>query len=640
MNIIKAIAIGSLFLLQGISFCAQAEATKFDQLQDVLKPVPDTVTLKCTDGVIPNVPVSLLIDKFGYFEAYFRNWGVGRFAYMGKEVGVDGTVQDMRSLLSFVNPSSRSSYDLQGDNDLKTLVLLELAHWLCLKEEEMNLLINSIKLSLQKELYSKSAYEKFLKDGDSSNISIATTLDNNLVAGFSGIDMAVQVPHDSMVSISLDGHYGVVKFDGGYQVIDRNALGEEVLLNIPLMSRFDDVVQFSPNSKLVWIGTSFGKGQLWDIESQILLINSDEVWNFVIFSSDSKWISIFKCDSSVELWEIAAKRLHHVFSFISSVGFSLDSQRIAVKNLNGLSVFNLTSGEKDIIAESVNNPILFSFDGKKVGYIKDRSTFELYDLEKKEIIVKIPGVTDFAFTANSSVLVLEKQNQIVFYNLITKQETFICSGMFLGASSDREAFVIYDDNYSYYFTTNVPVHTMQGGGWFCFGFNADNSLVAKNTEKNKITVFEVVTGSHVFDISLEGMPVGSNIKQIAFGLSGTFLIVECFLRGQGVSSFVINLPLEKTALHLSAEERYLCQALTSRVEDVGHKLDALSLPEELEVMFDRFPRAVQDEILTTEGRIKRDLVRDVQGIYGRMRTIFGIGKEPQAAPSVDYTAVD
>ena len=73
-----------------------------DQRQAMLKSLPDEVTLKCTDGVIENIPVSFLVRSFEYFDVYFRNWGTGRFAYTGKEVVVDGTVQDMKFLLAYV----------------------------------------------------------------------------------------------------------------------------------------------------------------------------------------------------------------------------------------------------------------------------------------------------------------------------------------------------------------------------------------------------------------------------------------------------------------------------------------------------------------------------------------------------------
>jgi hypothetical protein len=127
---------------------------------------------------------------------------------------------------------------------------------------------------------------------------------------------------------------------------------------------------------------------------------------------------------------------------------------------------------------------------------------------------------------------------------------------------------------------------------------------------------------------LEGVPAGAWIEKVKFGSNGTFLIVDYALGSkQDIRACLITLPLEKAGLHLSAEERYFNLALHHKVQEAGHKLDTLSLPENLEVMFDRFPRVLQDEILTTEGRVKRELVRDVKGIYARVRGMFGVGKE-------------
>jgi hypothetical protein len=85
---------------------------------------------------------------------------------------------------------------------------------------------------------------------------------------------------------------------------------------------------------------------------------------------------------------------------------------------------------------------------------------------------------------------------------------------------------------------------------------------------------------------------------------------------------IIYLPCYKSTRDLEActnEERYLYHALRSKVKDTGHKLDTLSLPEELELMFDRFPRVLQDEILTTEGRVKRELAKRVEGVHRKMK---------------------
>ena len=300
-----------------------------------------------------------------------------------------------------------------------------------------------------------------------------------------------------------------------------------------------------------------------------------------------------------------------------------------------------------------------------MGCVGERGGVELYDVKTNECILKLSNALDFSFTSDESVLLVQKGiDTFVFYDLKTKQEvpipkTFVPCHKLVGCSPDKRAFIFYSNGRNdgwcknkYLFTTlTMDVSVDLGFGdpsrsFFGFAFNVDSSLMAIQLKKNHIQVFETTTGHLIFSIGIEGMegmPRGAvdiAIKNVAFGSNGKFLIVEYSLIGQDITrSFVINLPLEKTLLHSSDEERYFYQALASRVQEAGHKLDTFALPEELETMFDRLPRALQDEILTPEGYIKRELVRDVEGVYARVKTMFGVGK-PAVASSTDYTAVD
>jgi WD40 repeat protein len=641
--------------------------------------LPDTVTLKCTDGILSNVPIDLLVHNFKYFDAYFRNWGTGRFAYTGKEVSIEGSVQDMKFLLSYVIKCyfsfARPPYLLKDENLKKMnrelyssvpftsyVSSLLLANQLCLKKDAMDHLLISYSQKIQEELYGKTSYEKFLKEGDPLPFLTAMTI-GNFVTGFSRIDMTVQLPHgfkseiNSLVTISPDGHYGVMKINPEcLQVCDLTA-GNLTAGSKAFRFSFDLIgvnrvlrAKFSPNSKFLWLyGGKRGEGwQVWDMDSHELVLTSrgPVVKPEVQFSPDSKWILSENYFNSTEaLWNIAEKKLYKFFekkspwSTVATV-FSSTSRWVVFSSALEVEILDLAFGkgeEKNITtADMLRGSISFSPDGKKMGGIcmpeYNVYDFNLYDLEKNVFIAKIPAVKNYAFTENSSLLVLEKENNtVVFYDLITRQETFICSGTLVGQSVDGKVFILFDGSHYSFITLTLKARVSIGEidpAHFGFDFNTDSSLVVVAVDKNKIQVFETSTGSSIFDISLEGVPAGAWIEKVKFGSNGTFLIVDYALGSkQDIRACLITLPLEKAGLHLSAEERYFNLALHHKVQEAGHKLDTLSLPENLEVMFDRFPRVLQDEILTTEGRVKRELVRDVKGIYARVRGMFGVGKE-------------
>ena len=330
------------------------EVVEVDQRKALLDKLPDEVTLKCTDGIIPNVSVPLLVNNFEYFDAYFRNWGSGRFAYTGEEVIVDGTVKDMDFLLSFVgDPFSYqwggALFSYRGGRIDHHLSFLKLANQLCMKKEKMNLKDSDKEyrdLIIGKELHTTSAYEKFL-EGDFSDYLFATDFMSRPV--FEVFHSMQEVPHDFIVGISPDGHYGVVKSDDGYQVIDRNLAVKKVLFSIPSTC---DVVKFSPDSKLLWIGKMRGEGQLWDIESKERLLRSDRGFSEVRFSPDSKWMIIENTSGFNELWNVATRteqRFDASIVYKDTVGagaiFSADSSLLGFPVNGGAKIFNLVSGE-------------------------------------------------------------------------------------------------------------------------------------------------------------------------------------------------------------------------------------------------------------------------------------------------------
>lgn len=120
--------------------------------------VVDGVTLQCTNGQITNVSKQLLANNFSFFESYFKVAATGRFKPADRII-VNGTVEEMQYLLSFVSGKNL----FLTDKDFSALSVLSLANFLGLADQQMKQLKVQWGQKMKQELYSKPAYEKFLK---------------------------------------------------------------------------------------------------------------------------------------------------------------------------------------------------------------------------------------------------------------------------------------------------------------------------------------------------------------------------------------------------------------------------------------------------------------------------------------------
>jgi|GEM_PF-3826963 len=120
--------------------------------------VVDAVTLQCTNGQITNVSKQLLADNFRFFRSCFEVAATGRFE-PADSITVNGTVEDMQYLLSFVSGKNLSL----TDKDFSALSVLSLANYFQLTDQKMEQLKVQCGQKMKQELYSTSAYEQFLK---------------------------------------------------------------------------------------------------------------------------------------------------------------------------------------------------------------------------------------------------------------------------------------------------------------------------------------------------------------------------------------------------------------------------------------------------------------------------------------------
>lgn len=75
----------------------------------------------------------------------------------------------------------------------------------------------------------------------------------------------------------------------------------------------------------------------------------------------------------------------------------------------------------------------------------------------------------------------------------------------------------------------------------------------------------------------------------------------------------------KALNNCTEEERYLYHALRSQVKERGCAFDRLGLAFYIQQLFDRLPLSARREILSSDGRIERVLVKRVEDIYRKMK---------------------
>ncbi len=112
---------------------------------------------------------------------------------------------------------------------------------------------------------------------------------------------------------------------------------------------------------------------------------------------------------------------------------------------------------------------------------------------------------------------------------------------------------------------------------------------------------------------------GYTIGQVIFHGSNE-LIVRFKKKVADYEMYIHDQTISLPSYESTDEERYLYHALRSKVKDVGHKLDRLSLSSlEHEAMFDRLPCKFRSEILTSNGRVERAFAKRVETIYKNMK---------------------
>jgi hypothetical protein len=132
------------------------------------------ITLVCDDQEkIEGVDIAFLVENFSFFKVYFDH--CGRFSQSSDtELRIHGSVDDMAYLLASVRNINVGI--VVADEPRSAISLLILADQLLLKKELMDCLKEQYGDAVNKELYSTSSYEKFLR-GDGETVTCAWALD-------------------------------------------------------------------------------------------------------------------------------------------------------------------------------------------------------------------------------------------------------------------------------------------------------------------------------------------------------------------------------------------------------------------------------------------------------------------------------
>ncbi len=622
----------------------------------------ETVTLKCTDGVIEQVPKEILVQNFGFFRTLFeaRGRGLGRSTPLSSAIEVDGTVEDMTYLLSLVS----SDYAPVGGKRPSEFSILVLANYLEVDSEIMALLQGLYNPKLQQALYSSEGYEQFLS-GDSVPFSTGLLLsdDNRPLVADSGIKF-----FRYLQDVWFNPKALLVQSDG------KIIVGGDETVHSDQNKRFR-LVRYNTDRTIDTSFGMYGNGiALAEIKETTLYPQMTADW---LFGSESRQLSggletlVATSDGGciamgtvhVQTWNhdyqafngfLVVKfdrngRLDESFGsngygFIDFIENNLN-QQIAVAHVNpdgSLLAAGPAGGYEIVFAQWLpngqknrlftgglsggtgvvtikNDPallfhvpskLLTQSDGKTVGVFSPYSKLGTGGAVLKRL--NVDGSIDTDFGAGGLTVLFPDD----FFTYVTAvqpagAQNILVAGCFAGINEEGNHWSLglvscpaEGFTQRQLAMENAKILPVTNSGEFQSVFNPAGTLLAIYSSK-WISLYSS-DGENVFSLQLDDWIGNETIKNVAFSPSGSLIV-----QYSGTSAFLeikysVERIKENALLSGSGdEEHYLYRALKSRVEHLGHALDELSLPAELDEMFDRLPQELQDGILSVEGKSKR-----------------------------------
>ena len=192
-------------------------------------------------------------------------------------------------------------------------------------------------------------------------------------------------------------------------------------------------LHFSPDRKWVAFGCDDGTVNLWDLEKNTLMPpihTSNEPVEDVVFSPDGRVIASASDDFTIKLWSIEGRPLHAFEKKhqdrINRISFSPDGQMIASASSDGSIKIWKRKGDLLETLKGHNGKVFsisFNSDGSLIASAGADNTVRLWS-PKGSLISVLRGhstdVTDVHFTGNDTLVSIDQNNSVIFWNLNLK----------------------------------------------------------------------------------------------------------------------------------------------------------------------------------------------------------------------------
>jgi WD40 repeat protein len=265
-----------------------------------------------------------------------------------------------------------------------------------------------------------------------------------------------------------------------------------------------EAVAFSPDGTRIATASSDGTTQLWDTNTNGLLVSIESNdWNpAVVFSSDGGRIATAGRDASVQLWDVETGEILVSLGGdedpVYEIVFSPDGSRVAASNFETVRIWDAGGEPLAVlpVSESHIPKLHFSLDGTRVAAVDPDGRSWLWDAGTGKALAGLtrPGelVAEVAFLADGlRIATLHEDHVVQIRNAKVGKSTILAGhddavqevalssdGKRIVTSSRDDTIRVWDAN-SGEFTS-----TLEGSAFGMFGltFSPDGALIAAVTE--------------------------------------------------------------------------------------------------------------------------------------------------------------
>lgn len=181
--------------------------------------------------------------------------------------------------------------------------------------------------------------------------------------------------------------------------------------------RRDNLLQrsaaFSPDGKMLLIGSDDGIARIWDIQQQKILVEMpghSNVLTCVTFNPDGKRVATASNDNTARVWDAATGKTIAVLeghtARVTYVDFSPDGKRVVTSSAdNTARVWDASTGRTLLVLSGHTggvNSAAFSPDGKRIVTSSNDKTARVWDAATGAVLLVIEGHKDNVYSASFS----------------------------------------------------------------------------------------------------------------------------------------------------------------------------------------------------------------------------------------------